>query len=87
MSGDLGRAGHSVGGPRTAAHSNPTGLVFEAHRLVYHSTLGLRVIKKKRRRPDVGVRAGVDEHLIWGLGFRVYDLGFGVKGLGFRASI
>jgi len=25
------------------------GLVFEAHRLVYHSTLGLRVIKKKKR--------------------------------------
>ena len=26
------------------------GLVFVAHRLVYHSTLGLRVIKKKKRR-------------------------------------
>ena len=26
-----------------------TGLVFKAHRLVYHSTLGLRVIKKKGR--------------------------------------
>jgi len=25
------------------------GLVFEAHRLLYHSTLGLRVIKKKKR--------------------------------------
>ena len=25
------------------------GIVFEAHRLVYHSTLGLRVMKKKRR--------------------------------------
>jgi len=24
------------------------GLVFEAHRLLYHSTLGLRVIKKKK---------------------------------------
>ena len=24
------------------------GLVFKAHRLVYHSTLGWRVIKKKR---------------------------------------
>jgi len=30
------------------------GLVFKAHRLFYHSTLGLRVIKKKRRR--LGVR-------------------------------
>jgi len=26
------------------------GLVFNAYRLLYHSTLGLRVIKKKRRR-------------------------------------
>jgi len=24
------------------------GLVFKAHRLLYHSTLGLRVIKKKK---------------------------------------
>ena len=28
------------------------GLVFKAHRLVYHSTLGLRVIKKKKRLRD-----------------------------------
>ena len=29
------------------------GFVFEAHRLLYHSTLSLRVIKKRRRRvPD-----------------------------------
>ena len=27
------------------------GLVFKAHRLVYHSTLGLRVIKKKKEEP------------------------------------
>jgi len=26
------------------------GLVFEAHRLLYHSTLGLRVLKKKKKR-------------------------------------
>ena len=26
------------------------GLVFKAHRWLYHSTLGSRVIKKKRRR-------------------------------------
>ena len=31
------------------------GLVFKAHRLVYHSTLGLRVIKKKKKRKDLGV--------------------------------
>jgi len=34
------------------------GLVFKAHRLSYHSTLGLRVIKKKKKR-----RAG--ERLIY----------------------
>ena len=28
------------------------GLVFKAHRLVYHSTLGLRVIKKKDLHRD-----------------------------------
>ena len=28
------------------------GLVFKAHKLVYHSTLGLRVIKKKKGTPD-----------------------------------
>ena len=27
----------------------PGGLVFEAHRLLYHSTLGLRVIKQKKK--------------------------------------
>ena len=27
------------------------GLVFKAHRLVYHATLGSRVIKKKKKRP------------------------------------
>ena len=27
-------------------------LVFEAHRLLYHSTLGLKVIKKKKNCPD-----------------------------------
>jgi len=32
------------------------GLVFKAHRLVYHSTLGLRVIKKKFRVQVVGFR-------------------------------
>jgi len=28
------------------------GLVFKAHRLLYHSTLGLRVIKKKKKMPS-----------------------------------
>jgi len=38
------------------------GLVFKAHRLVYHSTLGLRVIKKKKK---VGV-----EGRAWSCPFR-----------------
>jgi len=37
------------------------GLVFKAHRLVYHSTLGLRVIKKKKNLRDDLSRV-VDEH-------------------------
>jgi len=32
------------------------GLVFKAHRLLYHSTPSLRVIKKKRRPADGGGR-------------------------------
>jgi len=32
------------------------GLVVKAHRLVYHSTLGLRVIKKKEKERRVGMR-------------------------------
>ena len=31
------------------------GLVFKAHRLLYHSTLGLRVIKKKKRKVRVSL--------------------------------
>jgi len=41
------------------------GLVFKALRLLYHSTLGLRVIKKKKREVQ-GARIRV-----WGSGFRV----------------
>jgi len=29
---------------------NERGLVFKAHRLLYHSTLGLRLIKKKKKK-------------------------------------
>ena len=35
------------GGGQTA---KPGGLVFKAHRLLYHSTLGLREIKKKKKK-------------------------------------
>ena len=34
------------------------GLVFKAHRLLYHSTLGLRVIKKKKKKYEGFVGAG-----------------------------
>ena len=50
------------------------GLVFKAYRILYHSTLGLRVIKRKRVHPSgCGVRAlevqggvplNVDEDLV-----------------------
>ena len=39
---------------------------------VYHSTLGLRVIKKKQK--------------VSGFGFRVSGFGFRVSGFGFRVS-
>ena len=32
----------------------PGGLVFKAHRLLYHSTLDLRVIKKKKKMGMMG---------------------------------
>ena len=49
------------------------GLVFQAHRLLYHSTLGLRVIKKKRSSlkwfPECSAKTGVCLELPyrWGL--------------------
>ena len=42
------------------------GLVFKAHRLLHHSTLGLRVIPKKRETPQVPqrvCRASCDDNL------------------------
>ena len=34
------------------------GLVFKAHRLLYHSTLGLRVTKKKKKVEGLGFMGG-----------------------------
>ena len=64
---------------RLQAHGNVQrfrgGLVFKAHRLVYHSTLGVRVIKKKKHglvnysSPGVGVekeRRGEHRARGWG---------------------
>ena len=41
------------------------GLVFKAHRLWFHSTLGLRVIKKKQRKEVIREQGlGIDRHLV-----------------------
>ena len=62
--------------------------MFEAHRRLYHSTLGLRVIKKKKKVRGVRILSfgcrvsgiGMPLHSeFWVLGF-----GFGIWGLGFR---
>jgi len=37
----------------SAIRNGRGGLVFEAHRLLHHSTLGLRVIKKKKKKPMI----------------------------------
>ena len=50
------------------------GLVFNAHRLLYNSTLGSRVIKKKKK-VEWGRRQGVTSHLF-------NTVGSGVKGGG-----
>ena len=49
--------------------------MFEAHRLLYHATLGSRVLQKKKKKKlrDWGSRSKVQ-----GLGFRVQGLGFKV---------
>ena len=46
------------------------GLVFKVHRLLYHSTLGLRVIKQKKK--------------VEGRGLRVEGWGVRVEGVGLR---
>jgi len=57
------------------------GLVFKAHRLVYHSTLGLRVIKKQRRREsgedlafDGGAKAREDVQIVVDLAVPQHDI-------------
>jgi len=46
------------------------GLVVKAHRLLYHSTLGLRAIKKKRREREAVLAAGGDLVFVKRHGFR-----------------
>jgi len=61
----------------------PRRLVFKAHRLLYHSTLGLRVIKKKK----LGTAFQLDVSLSGeGFGFRFEGLGLKVEGLGLRVE-
>jgi len=60
------------------------GIVFKAYRLLYHSTLGVRVIKKKKKytfwMPAPAwslwnlvslIQSSHVERLLWGSGFRV----------------
>ena len=56
-------------------------LVFKAHRLLYHSTVGLRVIKKKKKKVQVpGFRVQGSGFRVQGSWCRVQDSGF--RGLG-----
>ena len=59
---------------------------------MYHSTLGLRVIKKKEAAPELSLSmvtwrsvhaCGDACFSVEGLGLRVWGLGFRVQGLGF----
>ena len=69
------------------------GLVFKAHRLVYHSTLCLRVIKKKKKGWGSGVQGFRVENRglkvggrVPGSGSRVQGPGSRVQGPGFRVQ-
>ena len=71
------------------------GLVFKAHRLLYHSTLGSRVIKKKKRRtswtmplpvePNVGAASG-EEVGVQSKAFRFILQGLGCRVWGTRLT-
>jgi len=55
------------------------GLVFKAHRFLYYSTLGSRVIKKKKEYRDCVLDARASQpSLVRGLRFTVYGSGFRV---------
>jgi len=60
------------------------GIVCEAHRLVYYSTLGLGVIKKKKKRGRPVTRPR--GFRVRGLGFRDPVCEFWVSGVGVRVS-
>jgi len=62
--------------------------VFKAHRLVYPSTLGLRVIKKKKGEDQASdvVQVHQEPPQTAGLAFSVRGLGYEVQGSGFRVQ-
>ena len=62
------------------------GRVFKAHRPLYHSTLGLRVVKKKKKGPAFAPPAIRFEFrsLVSGSGFRICGLGSRVSDVQFR---
>jgi len=60
------------------------GLVFKAHRLLYNSTLGLRVIMKEKKGPwNLWAAWGASPPVL-DLWFRVWNFEFRVYGLRFR---
>ena len=85
--------GLGFGGQRRAGEGRPCqrfrdGLVFMAHRLLYHSTLGSREIRKERKTLPMQ-REGFSKHLagsdvtcasVLGSRFRVYGVGFTIEG-------
>ena len=89
------------GGSRAKSASNCIQgyFVFKAHRLLYHSTLGSRVLKKKKKYLRLlGVPIGIplvpkrlparagSGFRVQGAGFRVQDSGCRVQGAGFRVQ-
>ena len=64
------------------------GLVFKVHSLLYHSTLGPGVIRKKKAAIPLqpAVHRGESLRVRDGSGFRVQGAGFRVQGAGFRVQ-
>jgi len=49
----IGSVGTEIWSPQTLVPEFREGLVFKAHRRLYHSSLGLRVIKKKKKHRNL----------------------------------
>jgi len=54
------------------------GIVFKAHRLLYHSTLGWRVMKKKRKLPVLYALSSIDSGVVFRVEVQGAGLGLGV---------